>query len=319
MKDVLTTLIECRKSVFKPALIQIPNKEWLYMLKEETRNSLMIEGIFADEDELNKVMAGTYKSGNDVVNYFRTAKFFYNLAFEYLKTQEKLQSLALVRTCHRMLFEGIIQNESKLGIFRYGPITMTEAKIRPPEYDVSDWVKLWLKYIEYAYQKHSVQEATARSHVLFESIHPFEDGNGRIGRILMNTFLIYFGHLNMVIKGVEPQEREEYIKTLESAERGIRKLFEESVQEQSPEKIDGMFSSRDTQALSRLIGYRLIDAFDRQICLVNKDKLVRIDEFAKRVGKSTDAIRKMIERKQIIAIKPEGRWLVYPQMCPQSL
>ncbi|MGJ8454512.1 Fic family protein [Pseudothermotoga sp. U03pept] len=319
MNKMLTKLIEWRRTVFKPAFIQIPNKEWLYMLKEETRNSLMIEGIFTDEDELDKVMSGTYKSGNEVVNYFRTAKFFYSLAFEYAKTQEKLQSLALVRTCHRMLFEGIIQNESKLGNFRYGPIKITGAKIKPPEYDVSDWVKLWLKYVEYAYQNHPVQEATARAHVLFESIHPFEDGNGRIGRILMNTFLIYFGYLNIVIKGVEDEERKEYIKALESAERGIRKLFEEDVQEQSLEKIDGMFSGKDTEALSNLIGYRLIEAFDRQICFVNKDKLVRADEFAKQIGKSTDAVRKMIERKQLIAIKPEGRWLVYPQMCPQSL
>ncbi len=32
-----------------------------------------------------------------------------------------------------------------------------------------------------------------RSHVSFEYIHPFEDGNGRVGRIIMNVLRLYFG------------------------------------------------------------------------------------------------------------------------------
>lgn len=314
MNNMLTRLVECRRSVFKPIFVEITNKEWLYMLKEETRNSLMIEGIFVDEDELDRALNTNYKSASEVVNYFKTARFFYNLAFEYSKTQEKLLTVALVRTCHRMLFDGLIQNESRLGNFRYGPIKITGAKIKPPEYDIADWVKLWIRYVEYAYQKHPVHEATARTHVLFESIHPFEDGNGRIGRILTNTILIYYGYLNIVVKGMDNSERMEYIKALESAEKGIRKLFRESANDQTPEKIDAMFSTEDTKPLARMIAYSLIEAFDREICSANRDKLVKVDEFANQIGKSADAVRKMIERKQLIAIKPEGRWLVYPQL-----
>ncbi|WP_214495051.1 Fic family protein [Thermosipho sp. 1244] len=55
---------------------------------------------------------------------------------------------------------------------------------------------------KYVYSHYPVHEATARSHVLFESIHPFEDGNGRIGRILLNFYLLKNGYINITIKGV---------------------------------------------------------------------------------------------------------------------
>lgn len=314
MNNDLTKLIEWRRNLLKLSVIQIPNTEWLYMLTEETRNSLMIEGIFATDEELEGVLNGRYKSSREVVNYFRTASFFYDLAFEYYKTGENPYSLAIVRMCHKKLFEGIISNSERLGNFRNGPIKITGAKIKPPEYDISDWVSFWLKYIQFVYDNHPVHEATARAHVLFESIHPFEDGNGRIGRILMNFYLIYHGYINITIKGMEQKERNEYIKALENAEKGIRRLFKYSPKDLSAEQVDKMFSSDDTKKLSALLGLALIDALDRQICSANKDKLISADEFAKRIGKTTDAVRKMIERKKLIATKPAGRWFVYPEM-----
>lgn len=39
-------------------LIQVANEEWLYMLQEDTRNSLAIEGYFTTERELREVLRG---------------------------------------------------------------------------------------------------------------------------------------------------------------------------------------------------------------------------------------------------------------------
>ena len=36
---------------------EVTNEEWLYLLKEETRNSILIEGVFISEDELEEVLS----------------------------------------------------------------------------------------------------------------------------------------------------------------------------------------------------------------------------------------------------------------------
>lgn len=309
---MLNELIEWRRRIFMPDIILIPNKEWLYMLGEETRNSVMIEGIFVTEDELNTIVSEKYKSGSEAANYFRIAKYYYNLALELYKTNESFGCLALTRNAQKMLFENI-SSPNKLGAFRNGPIRITGAKIKLPEFDISDWMRLWCDYVDYAYKNHRVGEAAARIHVLFESIHPFEDGNGRIGRIMLNFTLIVHGYVNIVIKGAEKSDRDRYIKALENAEHRIRNIFRTSPREFTPEKIDKFFDEKDTDELSKIIEEALIESYDRLICTANKTKLVNVSTYARMTKRTDAAIRKAIERNQLIAYKESGRWMIYPE------
>ncbi len=63
---------------------------------------------------------------------------------------------------------------------------------------------------------HSV-ELAARVHHRFVALHPFDDGNGRVARILMNLLLMKEGYPPVVIKN---EKREEYYKALMEADRG---------------------------------------------------------------------------------------------------
>ncbi len=79
---------------------EVVNKEWLYILKEETRNSVLIEGVFVSEDEFEEVLARgkpMKKSQAEAFNYYRAAKYFYELAFQGLQTGEFMLNLAIVR------------------------------------------------------------------------------------------------------------------------------------------------------------------------------------------------------------------------------
>lgn len=67
----------------------------------------------------------------------------------------------------------------------------------------------------------------AQLHKRFVFIHPFKDGNGRIGRLLMNTALIQDGYLPIVIP---PVLRHEYFELLEKAHHND-KPFEEFIAE----------------------------------------------------------------------------------------
>jgi hypothetical protein len=50
-------------------------------------------------------------------------------------------------------------------------------------------------------------EAVAEMHAAFERIHPFLDGNGRVGRLVTNLLLIRLGYPPAVIRRVAPRAR----------------------------------------------------------------------------------------------------------------
>ncbi len=66
-----------------------------------------------------------------------------------------------------------------------------------------------------AQQLHPIDYA-AEAHCRFMGIHPFRDGNGRTGRLLMNLLLLRLGYPVVVIKN---EQRAEYIESLVQAQQ----------------------------------------------------------------------------------------------------
>ena len=81
----------------------VQNSEWLYMLEEDTRQSLAIEGVFATEAELKATLGGR-KTAPEIENYYRVAQGMYDQALQNKREGELVLHIGLVRHVHSELF-----------------------------------------------------------------------------------------------------------------------------------------------------------------------------------------------------------------------
>ncbi len=127
----------------------------------------------------------------EVANYVRAMEY----GLERLKTLPV--SRRLVREIHEQLMNGVRGGHARPGEFRrtqnwIGPArcTLMQATyVPPPVGDMTEALSAWEKYLNEAPREPPLIQC-ALMHYQFEAIHPFIDGNGRVGRLLI-TFLLY--------------------------------------------------------------------------------------------------------------------------------
>ncbi|HWP94032.1 MAG TPA: Fic family protein [Thermodesulfobacteriota bacterium] len=293
---------------------EIINEEWLYILKEETRNSIMIEGVFISEDELEEVLAKGVplkKNQREALNYFRAAKYFYGMAYENFKTGEFLFSLSMFKQIKKMIFEGI--NNS--GDYRKGDVRVAGAKINPPvSYDIERWLRLYKEYVEENIYTADFIKLIATQHILFETIHPFEDGNGRTGRIILNYLFVSRGYPPIILKG-DDVNRKVYSKALEEGDRVLQKVTRGGFDKN---KILKSLGSMKTKLMERIINEALKVSLDRIFINVMEAKrsiqLKPAKEVAEILGYSPDSMRTLINRGKFIAIKKGKEWFTHERL-----
>jgi Fic family protein len=107
----------------------------------------------------------------------------------------------------------------------------------PPEKVPEEMKKLIKWYNEKKQVLHPLQLA-ADFHSRFEHIHPFEDGNGRVGRFLINIMLLNAGYPPIIIRKTQ---RISYFNALEKADEGREKKLEFFVYERMKETHEKFF------------------------------------------------------------------------------
>ncbi len=117
--------------------------------------------------------------------------------------------------------------------YRTGKVLIKGADFVPPQ---ASLVPSMLNELIYQYQNSEAPllERIAFFHIGFERIHPFEDGNGRTGRVLINHMLINENQVPLVI----PEEKRiEYFEYLQNEDTiGLAKMFAD-LQEKEKAKI----------------------------------------------------------------------------------
>lgn len=195
--DLVKQLISANKSISTLDAIakRIPNMDLfisMYVRKEALMSS-QIEGTQATlEDVLDPLIAkNTNRDVADVINYINAT----NYAIDRLKTIPLCNRL--IRETHAVLMEGVRGEYKSPGEFRRSQnwigaqgSTIKNARHIPPNLkDMHEALSdLELYMHEDATDDPLVQAALI--HYQFETIHPFLDGNGRIGRLLNTLFLM---------------------------------------------------------------------------------------------------------------------------------
>src|SRR6201999_1674260 len=106
------------------------------------------------------------------------------------------------------------------GSFREHDIEPLPEGMRPPSFpDVPQRVSSWITRVNRLADSDLLPfpERLARVHSEFEQIHPFLDGNGRTGRLVLNLVLVRLGYPPAIIY---KRERGQYLKALRRADRG---------------------------------------------------------------------------------------------------
>ena len=122
----------------------------------------------------------------------------HNKAFQYVKDNIKKDiglNSNVIKDIHEILMDNIIAG----GIYRYVDVSITGASHKPPSRtEMHDRLNAF--YYDLENKEQNPVEKASWVHAEFVAIHPFEDGNGRTSRILMNYILIKNGYLPVNIK-----------------------------------------------------------------------------------------------------------------------
>lgn len=170
----------------------------MYVRKEATLSS-QVEGTQATFADLLKAEARiehseVHKDVDEILNYINAM----NYGLRRLSTFPL--SLRLIREIHKLLLRGVRGEHKTPGEFRHsqnwvgGPTIETASYIPPPHTEITSLLDNLEKFL-YDKKPIPVLLKIGLIHSQFENIHPFLDGNGRIGRLLITFYLCQQGVL----------------------------------------------------------------------------------------------------------------------------
>lgn len=287
----------------------LPNPDlfvFMYVRKEAVLSS-QIEGTQSSLQDLLAAEAELFDSVDvprdvdEVVNYVRAMK--HGLA----RIQELPLSVRLIREIHEQLMDGVRGGRHTPGELRRsqnwigpGGARLAEATYVPPPPDVVPEALGALEAFLHVSDELPLLVKIGLAHAQFETIHPFLDGNGRVGRLLITFLLTQGGVLEkpvLYLSHYLKQHRQEYYDRLQAIRdhgdwEGWLAFFLTGVEQVSGEAAEMarrvlLLRERNraeiTEKLGRVAanGHRLLESlFDRPILSVSDAQALTGTSFA---------------------------------------
>jgi Fic family protein len=220
-----TILLELRSSLLERVdLSNVPREVWKRSSVLNTWGTNSIEGSTITWKDAQRILIDGKSVNNrpigDVLETIQHEKAFNGLL------QRKIDPISLVSIMmiHEEVFKGVYPDA---GMWRNINVRIRGADFTPPRMEkvVGLMEGLVKEYHERDVRGDEVFDMAAWFHFAFERIHPFRDGNGRVGRLLLN---LHFLKHNWPPINVLPVDREDYLHSLEkgaSGDLGLMKGF----------------------------------------------------------------------------------------------
>ena len=275
LKREYDTLREGKDSLLS-MIDEVENPECVY-------NSNAIENSTLSIEETEKILLEQMLSRNVSVREVYEAK---NLArvMEYKRIRAKDSELKeeLILQIHQMLMGGI--DDSIAGRFRSkGEYVRVGTHIAPAPEHVERMLENVL--IDYTSDLNAYfLDRIALFHLKFESIHPFCDGNGRLGRVIINFQLLQLGLPRIIIRN---SEKERYYQAFRN------------------------YADKDSsKVMESILFLGLTESLHKRLSYLKGAEIVKLSDYVRQNGLSAPAVTNAARRQTIPAFREKGVWKI---------
>jgi len=269
-----------KASIGKESLIALISET---EVAEQVYNSNAIENSTLTLEETEKILLQI-----DLDRYINEREVFEakNLArvVTYIDKKAKEQEITLdvIASLHKMLLSNI--RDDVAGRFRKdNEYVRVGDHIAPKPSEVVERLTKMLADYQ-ANSQETIIKRIARLHLIFEYIHPFIDGNGRIGRVLNNYILIREGFVPINIKFID---RKKYYDAFKEFDKNGRCTIMEEI-----------------------VGKALTNSYHKRLAYLEGKKIVTLSEYARFNKLSHSNLINKASRQTIEAFLEKGVWKI---------
>lgn len=218
LSDKEIKLVENLEKKQKLRVFHLSEKQWKIFSELFTYNTNAIEGSELNSKEVKKILEKDEwpkKSKNDIAEAYGV-----NKAIKHIRKTKEHLSLKLIRELHKIVFKnskgfaGQLRKPGEEVVIRNGLSNIIHHGA--PQSRVENLLR---ELINWYYRNKNTYPALILASVVhnqFENIHPFKDGNGRVGRLILNNILIKNG---LPPVNIDFENRKQYYLALQEYEK----------------------------------------------------------------------------------------------------
>ena len=258
-------------------------------IPEMVYNSNAIENSTLSLEDTEKILAGGILDRKVNVREIYEAKNLAKLTESLLEKDNSLLNIKLILSLHNALLTDI--DDTVAGRFRVGKewVRVGNHLGANPRF-----VPILMQELVDHYNQRKISyflDAVAHFHAELETIHPFVDGNGRMGRVLINLQLMHAGFPPIIIQN-KSKHKEYYA------------LF---TQYQSTLKFGGF---------TELFALLVQESLNKRISILTAKKIIPLAQWASQKGVKPNVAANKAKRQTIPAFRLREKWMISEEYMP---